>query len=85
MGKMQEYPDGRMSSGGAAQYLGFATKTLAKMRSEGTGPVYVKRGRVFYFKNDLDAWLNAGRVTSTAESKATKRMEKVVTLRVKGA
>ena len=83
MKKTQEYPDGRMSTSGAAQYLGFAAKTLSKMRTEGTGPTYVKRGRVFYFKDDLDVWLQAGRITSTSESKATKRMGEIVAMRGK--
>lgn len=59
-------PDGRMDTKNAARYLGLREKTLAMLRSAGEGPAYVKRGRVFYFKHDLDAWVQAGRVTSTA-------------------
>jgi len=40
-------PDGRMDTKNAARYAGLAVKTLAMMRCEGTGPRFVKRGRVF--------------------------------------
>lgn len=55
-------PDGRMTATMAAKYLGISPKTLANQRSAGTGPPYVKRGRIFYYRADLDAWLRAGRV-----------------------
>lgn len=63
------FPDGRMTASDAAAYLGIAPKTLAMKRSNGTGPKFVKRGRVFYFKDDLDEWLRAGRASSTAEAR----------------
>ena len=54
--KVQILPDGRMSPRNAARYLGREEKTLAQWRSQGKGPKYVKlNGRVFYFKDDLDA------------------------------
>lgn len=59
-------PDGRMNRRNAAAYLGCAPKTLAQYASQGTGPKFIKRGRVWYFKEDLDAWLRAGAVSSTA-------------------
>lgn len=62
------YPDGRMDVKNAAAYTGLSEKTLAMMRCEGTGPKFIKRGRVFYFKADLDEWLTAGRVQSTAQA-----------------
>lgn len=58
-------PDGRLDTKNASKYLGLSVKTLAMMRCAGSGPDYVKRGRVFYFKNDLDAWLREGKVTGT--------------------
>lgn len=61
-------PDGRLDAKNAASYLGLSTKTLAMMRSTRTGPKYVKRGRVFYFKEDLDEWIQDGRVSSTAQA-----------------
>ncbi len=63
------FPDGRLDTKNAALYLGLKEKTLAMMRGSGTGPKFIKRGRVFYFIEDLDAWLNAeGRLTSTAQT-----------------
>ena len=61
------YPDGRLDTRNTSLYTGFAEKTLAMMRCNGTGPKFVKRGRVFYFREDLDAWLQGGRVLSTAQ------------------
>jgi hypothetical protein len=63
-------PDGRMDTHSAAGYLGSAEKTLAMMRCQGTGPRFIKRGRIFYYQEDLDTWLGqAKRVTSTAQVK----------------
>jgi hypothetical protein len=64
------FPDGRLDTYNAAQYLGLSTKTLAMMRSQGTGPKFFKRGRVFYFLEDLRAWLDdRPRVCSTAQAR----------------
>lgn len=63
-------PDGRTDRQGAGAYIGNATGTMANMASKGTGPVFVKRGRkVWYFRSDLDQWMAAGRVTSTAQAR----------------
>jgi len=51
-------PDGRLDTRNAANYIGRKLKTLAQWRSNGVGPVFIKRGRVYYYKNDLDKWLN---------------------------
>ena len=61
-------PDGRMDTRNAAAYLGFSIKTLAMQRCAGTGPRFVKRGRVFYFRQDLDEWLLDGLVESTPQA-----------------
>jgi hypothetical protein len=64
------FPDGRLDTKNAAVYLGLSEKTLAMMRCQGTGPRFIKRGRVFYYQEDLDAWLaQAARVTSTAQAR----------------
>ena len=63
------YPDGRMDRKNAAIYLGLAVKTLAMHASRGTGPTYVKRGRVFYYRADLDAWLLATSATSASQAR----------------
>jgi hypothetical protein len=41
------YPDGRLDAKNAAKYLGLAGNTLAMKRVDGTGPRFVKRGKVF--------------------------------------
>jgi hypothetical protein len=51
------YPDGRLDSKNAARYLGLSEKTLAMMRWKGTGPEYIKKGKIFYFRSALDLWL----------------------------
>jgi len=51
-------PDGRMTRQNSAKYIGCAEKTLAMWACEGKGPKSVKvGGRVFYFKDDLDAFI----------------------------
>ncbi len=65
---IQIFPDGRLDVKNAALYLGYKEKTLAMKRSNGTGPRFIKRGRIFYFKEDLDTWVSAnGRQLSTAQ------------------
>ena len=65
-------PDGRLSAANAATYLGLSPKTLATWRVQGRGPAFVKRGRIFYYKEDLDAWIRKGRVSSTAQARGCK-------------
>ncbi len=68
--KVAVFPDGRLDTKNAALYLGLSTKTLAMMRSAGTGPKFIKRGRIFYFLDDLKTWMGAQpRVSSTAEAR----------------
>jgi len=63
-------PDGRLDATSAASYLGVAPKTLAMWRCAGVGPRFIKPGRIFYYKEDLDAWLGRSkRVSSTAQAK----------------
>ena len=55
-------PDGRMDRENAARYLGYRPKTLAMWALEKKGPRSVKvGGRVFYFREDLDAFVQSGR------------------------
>ncbi len=61
-------PDGRMDTKNAARYVGLSEKTLAMQRCTGTGPRFVKRGRVFYYKTDLDEWLQAGTTSTSAQT-----------------
>jgi len=68
--KVTAFPDGRLDTANTARFLGLSTKTLAMMRSAGTGPKFIKRGRVFYFLEDLRAWLSdQPRVRSTAQAR----------------
>lgn len=62
------YPDGRMDTKNSAKYVGLSEKTLAMMRCCGKGPDFIKRGKVFYFKADLDDWIQAGRQSSHPSS-----------------
>jgi hypothetical protein len=56
--KVRILPDGRMARGDAALYLGHQPKTLAMWALQRKGPRFVKvGGRVFYFKDDLDAFI----------------------------
>ena len=54
-------PDGRMDTANTAKYIGRKQKTLAQWRLMGRGPRYVKAGRIYYFKSDVDDWLNQRR------------------------
>ena len=62
-------PDGRMDRKNASRYLGRAPKTLAQWAVKGVGPRFVKRGHVWYFKTDLDEWLQSGAAQSTAQAR----------------
>ena len=51
-------PDGRMTRPNAARYIGHAEKTLAMWAMQGKGPRSLKvGGRVFYYRQDLDAFI----------------------------
>ena len=63
------YPDGRLDTENAAQFLGLSPKTLAGMRCKGTGPKFIKRGRIFYFVDDLQSWIKEGEVRSTSQAR----------------
>ena len=70
---VRTFPDGRLNTVNAALYVGLSVKTLATMRCHGTGPRFVKRGRIFYFREDLDTWLNeGGRLSSTAQARSRR-------------
>ncbi|MGS1004702.1 helix-turn-helix domain-containing protein [Burkholderia glumae] len=60
-------PDGRMDRKNAALYLGLSVNTLSMYAVQGKGPQFVKRGRVWYRKTDLDAWIVNGDVQQPEE------------------
>lgn len=64
---VQVLPDGRLDAKNAAAYCGLSVKTLAQKRCQGTGPRYVKRGRIFYFQQDLDDWIRSARIAATSQ------------------
>lgn len=69
---VEVFPDGRMDTKNAAIYVGVSTQTMAKMRMEGKGPKFIKPGKVFYYRKDLDEWLQTFQsVNSTAQTKAS--------------
>ncbi|WP_370645824.1 helix-turn-helix transcriptional regulator [Corynebacterium sp. ACRQP] len=44
----------------AASFVGLSVKTLANMRSDGTGPKYLKVGsKVLYRVRDLENWIDS--------------------------
>lgn len=46
-----------------SEIYGLNPGTLANMRSQRTGPLFVKRGRsVIYFLDDVESWLRSGSV-----------------------
>lgn len=52
----------------AADYLGSALSTLAKLRVTGGGPVFLRLGKAIrYRKRDLDAWMASTAARSTSE------------------
>lgn len=68
--KVVAYPDGRLDTENAARFLGLSPKTLAIMRSEGRGPSFIKQGRIFYYLDDLQAWMERQpRVQSCAQAR----------------
>lgn len=71
--EIEMLPDGRMDANNAALYLGMAPKTLAMMRYQGKGPLFIKRGKIFYRKDDLDQWIAEGSgMKSTAQARLVK-------------
>ncbi len=54
----------------AAQLLHLSTRTLERLRHEGTGPEFMKAGRrVLYSRSGIDAWLRSRTFSSAAEAK----------------
>jgi predicted DNA-binding transcriptional regulator AlpA len=58
----------------AAAWLGIATATLSKMRTRGTGPRFVRVGRIIlYDPIELASWAGANTVSSTSEEPSVGR------------
>lgn len=53
-----------------ADWLGISKPTLQRMRTDGSGPPYIKLGRrVLYQPSALSRWVAAHAVTSTADAR----------------
>ena len=53
-----------------AEVLRISERSLARMRSDGIGPIFRKAGRrVLYKMEDVEVWLNSRCFSSTAEAK----------------
>lgn len=67
---MQSTNNEKLRVPATAKYLAVSASTLAKWRVYGLGPVYSKAGPriVVYDKQDLDAWLNSNKRTSTSQN-----------------
>ncbi len=63
------HPNGCMDRQNAAKYLGRSPGTLGQWAVKGIGPKFIKRGRVWYRKSDLDEWMTEGEVTSAAQGR----------------
>ncbi|MDP0926545.1 helix-turn-helix domain-containing protein [Paracoccus onubensis] len=61
----------------AADFLGLSPRTLEKHRTYGTGPLFRKLGgRVVYAIDELEAWADKGRLTSTSDPRGEIRPAK---------
>lgn len=77
-------PDGRMSEEDAAKYLGLSVHRLRRIRQHSKRYRHQKVGRkaprsfkrtglIWYFKDDLDAWIYGGGSDLVAEKRAKRR------------
>ena len=64
-----EFPKKYLAPDEASQFIGAAVQTMARWRCEGGGPPFIRVGsrRIRYALDDLIAWMDARRVSSTSE------------------
>jgi predicted DNA-binding transcriptional regulator AlpA len=63
-----QIPDRYLRTPEAARFLGLSPRTLEKHRTFGTGPLFRKLGgRIVYAPEDLRAWAERGRRSSTSD------------------
>jgi predicted DNA-binding transcriptional regulator AlpA len=63
--------NGRKELDDVAHRLGTSIRTLERKRADGTGPRFVRVGRlVRYTDPDVDAWITAQTVASTSEARS---------------
>lgn len=63
-----------MDTRNASKYVGLSVKTLAMHRCKGTGATFTKKGRIYYFKDDLDDWIASGFALTTAQCQQRKNI-----------
>ena len=54
--------DGRHDEAAAADYLGVQPATLRAWRSRRQGPPFIRAGRIWYLREDLDVWIMSRRI-----------------------
>lgn len=70
-------PDAPWDTDEAAAYLGMSKAYLAKLRSNGGGPRFIKvSSRVHYRRDDIDQWLAAHVYQNTSEVVHSKKQKK---------
>ena len=58
----------------AGAFLGLSVRTLERFRVNGRGPKYLKLGRrIAYARDDLTAWADSQRRSSTSDKSAQPR------------
>lgn len=72
----KEIPD-FISTAALARWLGVCSQTLRKWRQQNFGPPFIQythrgRGKVFYSRKDVGAWLERRRTTTTGEDDVGK-------------
>jgi predicted DNA-binding transcriptional regulator AlpA len=63
-------PDPLLNEKQAAEYVNLGVRTLQAFRCRGGGPTFYKLGakKVAYRLSDLEAWITAGRRSSTSDA-----------------
>ena len=65
---LDDFPPRYLRTPEAARFVGLSIRTLEKHRTYGTGPRYSKLGgRIVYWLDDLQAWVELGAKTSTSD------------------
>ena len=55
----------------AAEYLRLSQRTLERYRLAGTGPAYIRAGRILYSRAALEDWVASRTFRSTSEENVT--------------
>lgn len=55
-------PDGRLTLENAAKYIGIKPITLRVLIQKKKSPTYIKPGRIYFYKEDIDDWLKSFKI-----------------------